>query len=584
MTKKLIILLLIVGLFGLNFPTQTFASGEECPDIRFVFVRGSGEEQYTSGSYLEFKRAFEDKMQYLPSIRYDFVDLDYPAISVAGDLSVPVKAFLSGGESYEFGDSVNAGLLELTNTVNNTCPSTKFVLAGYSQGAMVISKALPTLNVDKIIYVATFGDPKLYLPEGENFYHPAACYDGVFSEYRRYVPDCHTFEGILGSYRPYRPENFTGKVGVWCNNKDIVCNRSIFGSIGDHLDYVSDGLYEDASRYVFDKITKYFDIENNYVSPHDTAILIDSTGSMWSMVETYKAEALRLANETFAAGGRVALYDFRDLQELYEPRKHCDFETCTPEIFAAELDSIVFENGGDEPESFLSAAFHMMSELNWREGATKSVVAITDAGYHMPDIDHVQIDDVVALSRRIDPVNFYIVTDPRFVESYEEIAGPTDGAVAVDVNSLHVINDTIMERFDSLPALEEHEVISLDLPSLDSVDVTQTNENTFHVSANSAEKLIVFLNETCLGLVDGSTFDITDIDFSKQNTLRIVPFDGTTRGDAVEVELTDTFEHNDSEPENHTETIQHEPIKTPEEVVQETLLYLVPKVPNTGRK
>ena len=140
------------------------------------------------------------------------------------------------------------------------------------------------------------------------------------------------------------------------------------------------------------------------------------------------------------------------MQELYEPRKHCDFTTCTPEVFAAELDSIVFENGGDEPESFLSAAFHMMSELTWQEGATKSVVAITDAGYHMPDIDHVQIDDVVALSRRIDPVNFYIVTDPRFVEDYQKIAEPTDGAVAVDVNSLHVINDTIMERFDSLPA------------------------------------------------------------------------------------------------------------------------------------
>ncbi|MBR6964957.1 cutinase family protein [Candidatus Saccharibacteria bacterium] len=548
-----------------------------------MFVRGSGEEQNYSQSYLEFKRAFEDKMQYLPSISYDFVDLNYPAISVADDLSVPIKAFFSGGESYEFGNSVNAGVLELENMVNGTCPNTKFVLAGYSQGAMVITKTLPTLNADKIIYAATFGDPKLYLPEGENFYHPAACYDGTLSEYRRYVPDCHTFEGILGSYRPYRPENFTGKVGVWCNNKDIVCNRSIFGSIGDHLDYVSDGLYEDASRYVFNKITEHFGVENNYVSPHDTAILIDSTGSMWSMVETYKTEALRLANETFAAGGRVALYDYRDLQELYEPRKHCDFTTCTPEVFAAELDSIVFENGGDEPESFLSAAFHMMSELTWQEGATKSVVAITDAGYHMPDIDHVQIDDVVALSRRIDPVNFYIVTDPRFVEDYQKIAEPTDGAVAVDVNSLHVINDTIMERFDSLPALEEHETITdPELPILDFVDVAQIDENAFHVSTGYTGKLIVFLNETCLGLINASAFDITDIDFSKQNILRIVPFDGTARGDAIEVELVDTFKHDHSEPEQHTEIAT--PTKTPEEVVQETLLYLVPKVPNTGRK
>lgn len=544
--------------------------------------------QDASESYLEFKRAFEDKMQYLPSISYDFVDLDYPAISVADNLSVPVKAFLSGGESYEFGDSVNAGVEALRKMVNETCPNTGFVLAGYSQGAMVISKTLPILIPDKIIYAATFGDPKLYLPEGENFYHPAACYDGVFSEYRRYVPDCHTYEGILGSYRPYRSEEFTGKVGVWCNNKDIVCNRSIFGSIDDHLDYVSDGLYEDASRYVFNKITEHFGVENNYVSPHDTAILIDSTGSMGPLIEKYKAEALRLANETFAAGGRVALYDYRDLKELYEPRKHCDFITCTPELFASELNSIVTDDGGDEPESFLSASFRVMSELNWKQGAVKSLVVLTDAGYHLPDIDGVNISDVVSLSRRIDPVNFYIVTEAYHAEEYQEIAELTDGAVVSDVDSLHLINDTIMERFDSLPILEERNPADpdLELPMIDYVDITQTDENTFHVSTGSTRKLIVFLNEACLGLIDDYVFNITDIDFSKKNILRIVPFDGTTRGDAVEIELVDTFEHDYSEPEHQAEIIWHEAEDNGKgsAPIVETDATFIPLVPDTGGK
>ena len=69
------------------------------------------------------------------------------------------------------------------------------------------------------------------------------------------------------------------------------------------------------------------------------------------------------------------------------------------------------ENGGDIQESLLSAAYRLMQEQNWKLGSTKSLVVLTDAGYLMPDRDGVTLDDVVTLSKSIDPVNFYIITD-----------------------------------------------------------------------------------------------------------------------------------------------------------------------------
>ena len=96
-------------------------------------------------------------------------------------------------------------------------------------------------------YAATFGDPKIYLPEGEGII-PAACKNENLSDYRMYVPDCQAYKGMLGAVEPYRPEALAGKVGTWCNRYDILC--SSYFSIKSHTSYAEDGLYEDASRYI----------------------------------------------------------------------------------------------------------------------------------------------------------------------------------------------------------------------------------------------------------------------------------------------------------------------------------------------
>lgn len=507
---------------------------EGCPDLRIVFARGSGGEHNTDANYLEYRRTIEEKLK-TTAISYEFIDLDYPAVGVGVDnLAVTLGAYIGAGESYTFGDSVKDGVNKLVRMINGgACPKTKYVIGGYSQGAMVVSKSLQSLNADKVIYAATFGDPKLYLPEGAGVF-PAACRGAGLSEYRMYVPDCKAYKGLLGAYKPYQPEGFSGKLGTWCNKRDIFCSSEV--SISDHISYISEDLYEDASRVIFDKITKSFGVINTTSSPHDTAILIDSTGSMSSTIEKYRTEALKLAERTFAIGGRIALFDYRDLDDPYEPVPRCDFDECTLEKITEILDNLELDGGGDGPESLLSASYFTMQNLTWRKGATKSLVVLTDANFLRPDRDGMTLERVVELSKTIDPVNFYIVTEPENREDYEELAEKTDGKVITTVDELALAADHIIERYDSLPRVEEAGA-DFALPELIIDTVDYVNNVVSLRFSGDFDEAIVILNDTVLGRTTEREITISGLDFSRENTVTLVPVSDGKRGEPVEASL-----------------------------------------------
>ncbi|MBO7131801.1 cutinase family protein [Candidatus Saccharibacteria bacterium] len=556
MRRKVLILIsaLAVTLGGAMPPT--IAEAESCPDLRIVFARGSGGERWVTKDYLEFKNTIERKLA-TTSLNYEFIDLDYEAIGIGfNQLNVTVGAYFGGGEKYDFGDSVNEGVNNLQAMVNSSsCENTRYVIGGYSQGAIVVSKALPGLNPDKVIYAATFGDPKIYLPEGRGAI-PAACSGKNLSDYRAYVPDCRAYTGLLGGIEPYQPEGFKGKLGTWCNKMDVFCS-SYFG-IDDHLEYDSDGLFEDASKVIFNKVALHYGINNRITSPHDTVIMLDSTSSMGSMIEMYKKEALRLSTLTFESGGRVALYDYRDLDDPYEPVEHCNFETCTIEVIQQKLNSITIDGGGDEPESLLSASFSAMKSLKWNFGSTKSVVVLTDAPFLLPDRDGVTLKEVVRLSKEIDPVNFYVITEERLEEDYRELAEQTGGMVVTDFNKLDLLTDYIMERYDSLPRVEEEEVILEDIPTIEITGVEKTSKTEVKISFESeCDKVIVVLDDEVLGLTNSRTIMIGELDNNNENLITLIPVKGNLRGDGKSIQIKNTIY----------------PAQT-----------LIPKAPNTGKR
>ncbi|MBQ9484907.1 cutinase family protein [Candidatus Saccharibacteria bacterium] len=522
----------ILTISSIGVMQQRPVRAESCPDLKIIFARGSGGERWANNDYLEFKNNIEEKLSTV-NLNYEFVDLDYPAVGVGLDnLTVALGAFFGAGEAYEFGDSVKTGINNLVSMVNNGCTHTKYILGGYSQGAMVVSKALSELKSERIIYAATFGDPKIYLPEGAGLM-PAACSGRNLSDYRMYVPDCFAYKGLLGAYIPYEPGGFVGKLGTWCNKKDIFCSSQF--NITNHVNYVSDGLYEDASRTIFNKITDYYGLENHVTSPHDTAFLIDSSGSMSGLIEQYRTEALRLAAETLENGGRVALYDYRDLDDPYEPVAHCDFETCTLEIFQNELDNIVTNGGGDEAESLLSSSFKVMKSLNWKVGSTKSLVVLTDGGYLAPDRDGVTTKDVIALSKSIDPVNIYVITTYPASGQFLSITEPTGGKTIVNFNELSLLTDYIMERYDSLPRVEESNE-AIEKPVLNYVENEQVSETEVRIKfRNTGDRTLVIFNEKILGIT--SETEITIGEIYGENTITLVPLKNDVRGESMTINV-----------------------------------------------
>lgn len=312
---------------------------------------------------------------------------------------------------------------------------------------MVITNGLNSLNSDNFIYAATFGDPKLYLPEGRGII-PDACLGKNLSPYRIFAPNCRTSAGSLEAKSPYVEDNWQGKVGLWCKNQDLVCGagfhfgtprdynnlleKIIQSALASHTRYALDGIYTLAAKTIIEKVHEAYPSSfqsGNIVtssSNRDTVILIDDTWSMWSLIGRYRAEALRLAKETIKNGGRVALYSYGDLDD-HRAIRLADFGASLEEITAA-LDSISPDLGGDAPESFFSAIADVLNQQEWHAGATKSIIVLTDTSALNPDRDGTTSDDVITRSFEIDPVNIYVITDNQPVAGYyEEYVHATGG-------------------------------------------------------------------------------------------------------------------------------------------------------------
>jgi hypothetical protein len=365
----------------------------------------------------------------------EFHELSYPAVAI--DTAKAVGALLSGGSAFSYGESERtgvAGLKQYVSEQSGKCPEMRFVLAGYSQGAQVVADSLTSLDKSKIVYVALFGEPKLYLPEGFGV-EPAACRGEGISPYNVWAPNCYTYVGSLRERAPYHPNELIGRVGLWCNNHDFVCGSTMnFNDLSGHLEYATNGRIGEGAGKIVDKIVEDFPrrVEAGTGSegarlsalraqaPMDVAIVIDSTESMFDEIEGAKNEALDLAREIWGKGGRVALIEYRDFEDVGYPRLLCDFY-CGEEALGAVLGGITAEGGGDRYEGLLAAMMLAYNELDWEIGASKSLVVLTDTGFHSPDKSGVTYGEVVARSLTIDPVNTYILIEARTAESNPEI-------------------------------------------------------------------------------------------------------------------------------------------------------------------
>ncbi|MGY4648911.1 cutinase family protein [Mycobacterium sp. URHB0021] len=135
------------------------ASADACPAVQVVFARGTGEPDGIG----RVGQAFVDELRPLAKGKSVAVyGVNYPA----------TRDFLRAA------DGANDASLFVQN-IANTCPDTKIVLGGYSQGAAVIdiitvagtptlgfADPMPATVADHVAAVAVFGNPSIRLLGG----------------------------------------------------------------------------------------------------------------------------------------------------------------------------------------------------------------------------------------------------------------------------------------------------------------------------------------------------------------------------------------------------------------------------------
>ncbi len=483
------------------------AGAEDCPDVKIIFARGSGAERWSNDNYETFRDELMAKIG--DTARYEFEDLDYPAVGIGVDnLDVLVGAAIGSGDAYEFGESVDSGVEMLKSEVNGICPETKFVVAGYSQGAMVVSKALPELDPEKIIYAATFGDPKIYLPEGKGPV-PDACLGRNFSEYREYVPDCMVYKGLLGGYVPYQPEEFSGKVGTWCNTTDIFC--STYLSVTSHVSYVSDGLYAAASEKIAEKILTEVSPARKDLRGNDTMILFNINWADKKFFEKYTQAAREYGAGLLSGGARVALYAAHtEYGGGAAGIKICGFEDCTEEKITRYFNDEIqifgypFDDKGEIINNIFGAAFMAVTSEHWRYEAEKTLVIYSkepydDAGRYYTET---LIDGKHSLSVAQGVVN--LTAEPKRAKRSMG-AGNYDGAA--------------------------------ELPEIEILEIDENGVEVKIRFSNTGTKAILILNGAILGVTEGNEATVTGLRREDKNIISLVPINEIRRGFGAEIEI-----------------------------------------------
>ena len=216
-----------------------------CTALTFISVRGSGESSTGPSDMAASpvtQRIYTEMISRLPAgtPKPSFQQLPYEALSTdvlaagvkkAPSLKAAVDRFFQNLAAYISGEKV--GVVNLASFISRTearCPHAGFVLAGYSQGAMVIHDYLALLATgsaserNAIRGVALVADPER-MPDSWVLNFGTAQFDGYgvchASEHILRVAVCVSGASTQDVPRAYR--------NVWqvCDDGDIVCDTSV---------------------------------------------------------------------------------------------------------------------------------------------------------------------------------------------------------------------------------------------------------------------------------------------------------------------------------------------------------------------
>lgn len=184
------------------------ASADPCSDVAVVFARGTHQEPGLGN----IGQAFVDSLtSQLGGRSVDVYAVNYPA-------------------NDDYHNSANAGSNDASAHVQNvvaSCPNSRIVLGGYSQGSTVIdlaTNAMPSSVANHVAAVTLFGEPT------------------------------SGFSSMLWGGQPLPTINpaYAGKTLSLCAPDDPICSGG--GNIIAHVSYIEAGMTNQAATFAADKI------------------------------------------------------------------------------------------------------------------------------------------------------------------------------------------------------------------------------------------------------------------------------------------------------------------------------------------
>lgn len=347
--------------------TGAAGAAEPCTDVRIVGLRGSGQglspAEHGMGAPLSGV-ANEIAAQASGAMSLSFKGIDYPAL--------PVSSVVTG----RYWSSKNAGKRKLGRYLvrhARACPSMRFVVMGYSQGAHAAGdyfEEAPRQIIDRVSALVMFGDPR---------FNPSASYAwGTFQP---------TQAGIQSPSRD--TQAFSGwddRVFSFCNRGDIVCQGWRRGNGSEA--HTSDAYIEAYGYFAAALVRNALGLERSSRTPLDLAFVIDTTGSMHDSINGAR-DAVRSMVETFESRRtdfQVGLVEYRDTDQDDEfASRTAQGLTRDLDAFRTALGGLEAVGGGDHEEAVYSGLMTAFDELNWRGSARKAVVLIGDAPAKDPE-------------------------------------------------------------------------------------------------------------------------------------------------------------------------------------------------------
>lgn len=142
------------------------AAGQDCADFLFIGVRGSGEPDGYGETVAGIRDGLAQRWDRSGTVRQTW--LDYPAVApqTLGKVNFEDLLFANPMPPTEYFDSAEVGGTRLAAVVNDSlrrCPNERILMAGFSQGAQVITRAMALTNPgDRLVAAILLGNPSHY--------------------------------------------------------------------------------------------------------------------------------------------------------------------------------------------------------------------------------------------------------------------------------------------------------------------------------------------------------------------------------------------------------------------------------------